>query len=93
MQLLQNCYGSWCYYYIIFFRKKTVDVIITTKKMVDSRVRDQLSPSPVDHEKITVRFNEWTRFVRNKNENICTFPHTILSRLFSVMFDYPTFQW
>jgi len=34
--------------------------------MVDSRVRDQmvdvrdqLSPSPVDHEAITVGFNEW----------------------------------
>ena len=30
---------------------------------VDSRVKDQLSPSPVNHEKITVGFNQWIKFI------------------------------
>jgi len=34
-----------------------------TKKMVDSRVRVQLGPSPVNHEKNTNRLNKWFRFI------------------------------
>jgi hypothetical protein len=44
---------------------------------VDSRVRVQLSPSPVDHEKYTIRFNQRFIFVKNKKKKIYTFPHTI----------------
>ena len=49
--------------------------------MVDYRVRDQLSPSPVDHEGITVGFNEWIRFAKNNIENIYICLHTILSHV------------
>ena len=31
--------------------------------MVDSRVRVQLGPSPVNHEKNTNRLNKWFRFI------------------------------
>lgn len=31
--------------------------------VVDSKVRDQLSPSPVDHKDITARSNQWIRFI------------------------------
>jgi len=41
----------------------------------------QLSPSPVDHLKITIRFHQWFRSVENKDENINTFIHTIESSL------------
>jgi len=33
-------------------------------------MRDQLSPSPVDHNKKTIRFNQRSRFIENKSENI-----------------------
>ena len=55
---------------------------------VDSRVRDQLSLSPVDHKEITVGFNQSMIFVGNKIKNIYIFPHTIFSHLFS----YPCCQ-
>jgi len=45
--------------------------------MVDSTVRVQLSPSPVDHEANTVGFDQGTRFIQNKYESIYTFSHTI----------------
>jgi len=45
--------------YPIFY----VIVNIHVEIMVDFRVRDQLSPSPVDHEKITVGFNQWIKFI------------------------------
>jgi len=41
--------------------------------MVDSKARAQLNPSPVKDKKDTIRFNQWCRFVRNKNENTYTF--------------------
>lgn len=46
--------------------------------MEDSNVRGQLNPSSVKDKKDTIRFNQWCRFVRNKNENTYTFSHTIL---------------
>jgi len=49
--------------------------------MVDSRVRDQSSPSPVKHIKNAVGFNER---VDIKIENINNFPHTIMHYLFPV---------
>jgi len=49
-------------------------------------VRDQLSPSPVDHEENTVRLNQWLRFIENKIENIQTFSHSIL---FPIIFVHP----
>jgi hypothetical protein len=45
---------------------------------VDSRVRVQLSPSPVDHEKYAIRFNQRFTFAKNKMKKIYTFSHTIL---------------
>jgi len=50
---------------------------------VDFRVRAQLSFSPVDHLKITVRFNQRFRYVENKDENINTFIHTIVYSVLS----------
>jgi len=46
---------------------------------VDSRVRVQLGPSPVDHEKNTNRLNRWFRFIQIKRENMSNFSHSILS--------------
>jgi len=43
--------------------------------MVDSRVRGQLSPSPVEHEGNTVGFNQWILFVKKKLRTF-TFIHT-----------------
>jgi len=43
--------------------------------MVNSRVRDQSSPSPMKHTKITVKFNQGSRSIENKTDNIYTF-HT-----------------
>jgi hypothetical protein len=45
--------------------------------LVDSRVRDQLSPSPVDQNLNVIRLNQWFRFIKNKNENIHKMSHTI----------------
>jgi hypothetical protein len=47
--------------------------------LVDSRVRVQLSPSPVDHEKNTVGLNTWFRFIQIKCRNIYNYSHSILS--------------
>jgi len=44
---------------------------------VDCRVRDQLRPLLVDHEEITIGFNQWIRFIQNKIDSIFTFSHTI----------------
>jgi len=37
---------------------------------VDSRVRVQLGPSPVNHEKNTNRLNKWFRFIKIKRGNM-----------------------
>jgi len=46
--------------------------------MVDSRVRDQSSPSLVDHNQNTIGYNQWSKFIKIKKENIYTFPHTTM---------------
>ena len=46
---------------------------------MDSKVRVQLGPSPVDHEKNTDGWNRWYRFIQIKRENVCNFSHLILS--------------
>jgi len=37
---------------------------------MDYRVKGQLSPSSVDQSKKTIRFNQRSRFIENKSENI-----------------------
>jgi hypothetical protein len=48
-------------------------------KMVLSKVREWISPSPVREEALTVRWNQWLRFVKIKRENMCNCSHTNLS--------------
>lgn len=55
---------------------------MTITKLMDSRVRDQLSPSPVDQNINVIRLNQWFRFIKNKNENIHNMSHTIFSQNF-----------
>jgi len=38
--------------------------------VVDSRVRVQLGPLPVNHEKNTNRLNKWFRFIKIKRGNM-----------------------
>ena len=47
--------------------------------MVDSRVRVQLSPSPMDHKKNTNRLDRWSKFIQIKGGNIYNYSHSILS--------------
>ena len=46
-----------------FFFKEVFKDMINNEKKVDSRMRVQLGPSPVNHEKNTNRLNKWFRFI------------------------------
>jgi hypothetical protein len=50
--------------------------------MVASRMRAQLSPSPVDHNKNTIWFTQWSRFIENKYVNIYASSRKICPYLF-----------
>jgi len=56
-----------------------IQILKKSEKMVDSRVRVQLSPSPVKHQKNIIKLNQWSRLFKSKIENIYFFPHTTLS--------------
>jgi len=46
--------------------------------MVDSRVRVQSSPSPVEHQKLIIRLNQWSTLFKNKYKKIYSISHTTL---------------
>ena len=87
--LFLELYGYWlhCYLlYIFVFVGFDKELEFTTQLhinqynfTVDSRMRVQLSLSPVDHEKNTVRLNIWFRFIPIKSGNIYNYSHLILS--------------
>lgn len=57
-----------------------------TKKKLDSKMREQLSSSSIDQNKNNIKFNLWSRFIKNENENIHKFPHSICHCLFPICY-------